>query len=258
MLGYINGVIRKRELLWFLAVLDIKARQRVTALGLLWSLLDPLLMMLVYLFVFSVIFKTRTPNFALHLLLALIPFKFTQSAILTSSQSLIRNKSLIDSAGFPRMVLPISTILSAFLQMLFAFVILIMIGPFLGMKIGISVVFIPVVLVFQILLTIGIGLLTSVANIRYQDISKLLPHVIRVWWYLSPGLYTLDQIPSTLLPLELLNPFAVIFPAYQNVLMNAGLPDFSTWWPSLIVTGVILITGVLVFIREDRTIAKYV
>jgi ABC-type polysaccharide/polyol phosphate export permease len=100
--------------------------------------------------------------------------------------------------------------------------------------------------------------MVSIANTRFQDVSKLLPHAMRVWWYLSPGLYTLDQIPDSILPFELLNPFAVIFPAYQSILMYAELPDFSIWWRSIIVTVLILVAGLIIFIRAERNIAKYV
>jgi len=258
LIGYLGRTFHYRELIRHMVVADRKRKQNNTLLGFLWSFLNPLLSMAVYLFIFKVIFKSKIEDYALYLFWGLLPFRATQMAISDSASSIVSKGRLINSVAFPRIILPVTQVLSSGYQFTLTLLVLIPISFLLGGELSLSLLLLPIIVLLQLVLTMGLALLAATANAYFRDVENLLPHLMRMWFYLSPGVYDMDQVPQSLRRLYLLNPFRVIMPAYREVMMYGRVPDFSQWlWPTAAAVFV-LVAGLLVFYHRESIFPKLV
>jgi lipopolysaccharide transport system permease protein len=260
MIGYLTATFRYKELLRHLVAADLKRKQKNTLLGFIWSFLNPLLTMGVYFFIFGVIFNSRftIENYPLFLFWGLLPFRAGQTAISDSASSIIRNSRLIGNVAFPRLILPLTQVLSSGYELLMTLLVLTPLSLLLGGHIGRSVVLLPVVLLFQAVLVCGLALLAATLDSYFRDVENVLPHLMRMWFYLSPGVYTLDRVPHWFRHFYLINPYSVIMPAYRDLMMYGRVPDFSKWLVPTLITLLIFVTGLVVFWRQERNFPKLV
>jgi ABC-2 type transport system permease protein len=257
-IGYLSETFSYKELLRHLVVADRKRKQKNTVLGFLWSFINPLLTMLVYLFIFGVIFDSKVENYPLFLFWGLLPFRAGQIAITESASSIVRKSRLIGNVAFPRIILPLTQVLSSGYELLMTILVLIPISLFLGGQIGASVLLLPVIMIFQFTLVCGVALIAATMDTQFRDIEKMLPHLMRMWFYLSPGVYTIDRVPEPLRKFYLLNPYSVIMPAYRDVMMYGQVPDFSFWPIPMLITLIIFVAGLLLFWRQETNFPKLV
>jgi lipopolysaccharide transport system permease protein len=257
-IGYLAETFGYKELLRHLVAADRKRKQKNTLLGFLWSFLNPLLTMLVYLFIFGVIFNSKVENYPLFLFWGLLPFRAGQMAITESASSIVRKSRLIGNVAFPRIILPLTQVLSSGYELLLTILVLIPISLFLGGHFGPSVLLLPVILLFQFTLVCGVALIAATLNTYFRDIENMLPHLMRMWFYLSPGVYTINRVPERLRAFYLLNPYSVIMPAYRDMMMYGQVPDFSYWPIPIVITLLIFIVGLLLFWRQERDFPKLV
>jgi lipopolysaccharide transport system permease protein len=257
-IGYLAETFSYKELLRHLVAADLKRKQKNTILGFLWSFINPILTMLVYLFIFGVIFNSKVENYPLFLFWGLLPFRAGQIAITESASTIVRKSRLIGNVAFPRIILPLTQVLSSGYELFMTILVLIPVSLLMGGQIGASILLLPVIMLFQFTLVCGVALIAATMNTHLRDIENMLPHLMRMWFYLSPGVYTIERVPEWLRRFYLLNPYSVIMPAYRDVMMYNQVPEFSFWPIPTAITLFIFVVGLLLFWRQESNFPKLV
>ena len=271
-------VVKARELLANLTQREISGKYRRTALGQLWSLANPIAAIIIYTFVFSFIFQIAAPigdpsglqNYALFLVCALLPWLFFQRVLSQGVDSIVDNAGLVQKVYFPRVVLPLSLMGSSLFTWLFEMGVLIVALIIVG---GLSVLpFIPVVLLFMLLLAVfagGLAMVLSILNVYFRDLSYLVSLILQFWFYLTPILYPVtlvqsqsDKIggiagtPIALYDIYRLNPMEPFVAIFRNLLYDNRLPDLAPVLAASAWALVFVVAGYLLFWRKEKMLAE--
>lgn len=266
MLDNLRRLYGYRPLIQSLVVRDLKARYRGSVLGFLWSFINPLLLLSVYTFVFAVMPGTRVggdaSNRAVFMFCGLLPWSWFSSSLLESSTVLIAGGNLIRKVLFPAEILPLVTVLAGLANFCLGLPILFIFVAYFGGTpiVWTDLLWLPVVMAIQLVLTTGLALLLSVITVHFRDVRDLLANFLTLWFFATPILYPLKDVAnvsSTVRHLMLLNPFAHIAGAYQGILYEPGP---YTEWPRLLIIGgcslVVLAAGFMFFDRLRDTLAE--
>jgi lipopolysaccharide transport system permease protein len=270
------GLVRflQVDLLINLTMRDLRSKYKRSALGWTWSVLNPLVAVVVYSAVFSVFLRiqpsTGDPSglrsYAVFLLVTLLPWQFHVTSLTEATRSITANGPLITKIWFPRWVLPTSAVLARFLTLLVEMaVLLLLIAAIEG---HMAFAWIPVVLILmalQLLFTVGLALMVSAANVYFRDIQHFLGVALAPWMFLTPILYPLNMVPADreflgigYRTLYQLNPMVSWAKAYRNVLYDLRLPSAERWLALVTVTGVVLVVGFWIFHRLEPRMAEEV
>ena len=216
-----------RELVRNLVVRDLKVRYKNSAFGFVWSLLNPLLMMIVLSVVFTLVFERATPveNFPAFLIAGLIPWNFTSTSLSRAVNSVLENHHLIKKVFFPREVIPISVVLANFGHFLLALPVLLVILMFLGVMPNLKVLLMPPLMLIHLELVLGIALLVSCVNVFYRDMGVAMDILLQAWFFATPIFYHHWILPIWLQKPAMVNPLAAIITAYRDVLVFGRFPD---------------------------------
>jgi len=248
-----------------LVVRDLKARYKSSVLGILWSVLNPLFLMLVFTVVFSVMGGNQIRQYPVFVLVGLIPWNFFSGALTSGTISITGNSALVKKVYFPRELLPASALLSNLVNFLFAFAVLVVLLYAFGIGLTIHALWVPVLLLTQLIFTLGLCLLLGSLTVFYRDVLMILEVVVLAWFFVTPVFYSLEMFGDTVTLLGLtfnpaqimrwVNPMASIIDGYRTVLwgtygsngpvgMNAAylLRTFGT-------SVIVLIVGYAVFVR---------
>ncbi len=263
----------RRQLVRYLVQADLKKKGADSLLGNLWWVLDPLLQMLVYVILVSVIFQRKTEAYPLFVFAAILPWKWFTSSIGDAITSVSAQDRLIKQVHFPKLVLPTAAFASGIVNFAFGMI------PLLGLmllfypeKLSVNLLFVPAIAVVQLVFTAALGYVVAAVNVFYRDVGNLSRHLLRLWFYLSPGLYgsltiaSLAESHPSLYQFIGLNPFYTLFTAYREVIYgretaNGGslppmAPDWSALAGVLLVSFVLLIAATIFFKRIEPTFAK--
>jgi lipopolysaccharide transport system permease protein len=260
----LRSLFRYRALIQSLVARELKARYRGTVLGFFWSFVNPLLLLLVYTFVFTVVWPgTRREGlepFALFMLCGILPWTWFQSSLLESCQSLIAGGSLIRKVLFPAEVLPIVTVLTGFAHFCLGLPILCAFLVYYQVPVVISdLAWLPIIVLIQLVLTLGLGLLLSAITVHFRDMRDLLANLLQLMFFATPIIYPLSQVPERYRPLLSLNPFTHLAVAYQGALV---VPGPLTGWRGLVAVGAlavaVFLVGYYVFDRVRDTLPEEV
>lgn len=256
MLNQIRSIWSRRDLLIYFIRTDLKIIYRHKILGFLWTLLDPLLMMLIYLLLVVVIFRRGEPQFPVLLFSALLSWQWFTHSLTKSVTSITGKVRLIQSIYFPKIVLPLSIVFVGLINFFLGLIVLI---PFLFIfeaKFTFNLLWMPVLILLQFLFTVGAAVLCATLGVYFRDLQNILRFGIRIWFYLSPALYSVkDRIPESLIPIYMINPFAVLFNSYKNILVRGTPPSIYI----VIVIGLtilIFISSLTFFGRKEPYLAK--
>jgi lipopolysaccharide transport system permease protein len=263
MLDNLQRLFRYRGLVQTLVTRELKARYRGSVLGFLWSFINPLLLLLVYTFVFSVVlpgFRGDLEPYALFLFCGLLPWTWFSSALLESSHSLIANGNLIKKVLFPVEILPVVAVLSNMFHFFFALPILGLFLLFYTRPVSpFELVWFPVVVLAQLVLTLGIAFFLSALTVHFRDLRDILGNLLTLWFFSTPILYPMSQLPPFGQGLMNLNPFAHLAIAYQEILFYEG--PFGHWkWLLALLAGsfVVFLLGYALFDRLRDSFAEEV
>ena len=249
-----------RELLYFLVWRDIKVRYKQTALGVTWVILQPVVSMVVFTFLFGNLLGVPSGDvpYPIFSFAALLPWNYFASSINKSSTSLVMNTNLVTKVYFPRMVIPISSVLSGLVDFGFGFLVLIGLMVYFRITPTWTVVFLPVFL----LTALGFGFWLSALNVRYRDINYLVPYLIQIWMYLTPVIYSVSLIPEQYRFLLALNPMTAVVEGFRWALLGPYLSSAqapgSILFFSFLITLFVLISGAVFFRRTERTFADVI
>jgi len=256
MFNKIKEIIRHRELLANLVIRDLKVKYRNSILGYLWSLLDPLLTVLLFVLVFHFIVRIKVENYPLFLITAILPWGFFHSSLNGAVVSISQNANLIKKVYFPREIFPISVILSNLINFLFGMLVFIPFIFFFKIKLSPSILFLPLVILIHIFFISGLALLVAHLNVFFNDIAFILKFVLNFWFYASPIFYPIEMVPDKFLNIYMLNPMASIIYAYRWVFIHSKLPDAKYLIMTACISFGTLLFGILFFKRRENIMIK--
>ena len=236
----ISDVMSRRRLVRYLVVADVRKRGSDTFLGNFWWVLDPILQMAVYVVLVALIGRGRDiEHYPLFIFAAILPWKWFTASIVDATTSVASQDRLIKQIQFPKIVLPVAATTAGVVGFAFGLIPLLGIMLFSVERISPFLLLIPVIAAVQFIFTLALALLVAAGNVFFRDLGNVARHVLRLWFYLSPGLYSLaildqvnllDDYPVLRTLLES-NPFAILFEAYRTVIWGTpdGLPTFPHW-----------------------------
>jgi lipopolysaccharide transport system permease protein len=264
MLHNLAQLVRYRGLIQSLVARELKARYRGSVLGFFWSFINPLLLLLIYSFVFAVVLPNRSPDlqpYALFMFCGILPWTWFSSSLLESSNVLISGGNLIKKVLFPAEVLPIVTVLA---NMVHFFLGLPILGLFLlyyrHAPIGVvEILSFPAVVAVQLLLTLGLALIVSSLTVHFRDIKDILSNLMTFWFFATPIIYQMKDIPADRRWLLNLNPFAHLAISYQEILFYPGPFGHWKWLIALLAASVgLFFLGYFMFDRLRDSFAEEV
>lgn len=242
--GFIRGrhFLHLRDLVRELVARDIKLRYKRSVLGLAWSLLTPLLQLLVFYLLFQVILALPISRFSSFTLIGLLVWAWFQTSVSQSANAITANRELVRRPGFRPTVLPVVTVSTNFVHFLLALPILLIVLVIDGSRLGPSLLTLPLVVILQFALTLSLAYLVASANVVFADTQHLVGVILMLLFFLSPIFYDASLVPEDLQPLYRLNPLVRLLDAYRAVLMEGMLPDWqSLLGPCLLSIGLLFV-----------------
>jgi lipopolysaccharide transport system permease protein len=256
MLDLWRVLYRYRELVGVLVAKQIKLRYRGSVLGFLWTLLNPLLLMLVYTLVFSVYLRIDMENYPAFLFSGLLPWMWLSSSLQQGVTSILDNAGLVTRSQFPTEVLPVVTLTANTVNFLFTLPLVFVFLVVFQVPLGLPLLLLPALVVLQYLLALGLVLILSAVNIYYRDLQHIIVHLLTVLQFLTPVFYPVSLVPAWLRPWALLNPFAILVCAFQDVLYFKRPPSSLPLLGLLVCACVLVSIGAAVFNRYKQTFAE--
>jgi ABC-type polysaccharide/polyol phosphate export permease len=262
-------VLSRRRLVRYLVDAEVRKRGANTILGNIWWVLDPLLLMAVYVLLVTIITQRAIPDYPLFIFAAILPWKWFSSAVVDSTNSVVSQQRLIRQIAFPKILLPVAATTAGVVGFAFGMIPLLAIMLLYLPRLSPLILLVPVIAVVQYVFTLGVAVLVAAGNVFVRDLGNLVRHLLRVWWYLSPGLYSISQLEGLsfvqenpiLRTIAVANPFAVLFEAYRAVIYGTPegppfMPDWTSLLVLLILSLVFLAIAAVTFKRLEPSFAK--
>ena len=256
MIEQFRDIWQRRELLLYLVTYELKAEHKNKVLGFLWSFLDPLLLMGAYIILVSFIFQRSEPQFPVLLFCALLGWRWFISSLSRSVTSVTSKVKVVQTTRFPLAMLPLAGVTVGLVDYLAGFVILIPLLFIFDATCTVNVLWLPLLLLVQLVGTIGASLICAVLGTYLSDLGNILVFILRLWFYMSPVLYSVSgRIPERFEAIYMLNPFAALFESYKNILVRGTSP--SEWMVVPVAMAVIaFFVGWWYFAREEHKLVK--
>jgi len=258
-----RDVLSRRRLIVYLVQADLKKTGSDTLLGNIWWVVDPLLQMLVYVVFMGVILQRSTADFPLFVFCAILPWKWFDTAVKDGIQSVVTREKLIKQIYFPKIVLPFASVAAGVVNFAFGLIplmaLLLLAYPYRATA---WVLLIPLVAVVQILFSLAVATLLAAVNVFYRDVGNLARHVLRMWFYLSPILWGIEDVrrfagaSHEIRTLVVLNPFYQLLGSYRNLVYEGRAPEWQGLGVLAVVSVVMLVVSMFVFKRLEPTFAK--
>jgi len=251
-------ISRFRPLVHHLVSSSLRTENAGTVFGFLWWLLDPLLLMVVYVFLIDVILRRGTPDYPVFVLTAVIAWTFFAGATRTSIGQTLAKERLMRQVSFPKAVIPLAATTAEACHFVFGLAVLTVFAIPFGIVPHPVLPFVLVVAAVQLVLTLGVAYLLSALNVFFRDTQHLAVYFFRLWFYLSPALYALADVPPRFRDVYALNPFTTLFTSYRAVLIEHTLPDLSAL--ALVAAGsvLVLVVGYLFFSGTEHLFTKLI
>lgn len=255
---------RFRELIFFLTWRDILVRYKQTLLGGTWAILQPLLQMIIFNFIFGNIAGLSSGGVPrpLFTYAALLPWNLFANAVGDAGRSLVTNRNMITKIYFPRLIIPLSDILSGVLDFAIAFLIMIGMMVVYGFVPNAAIWTLPLYMLLSMVTALGAGLWLSALNVHYRDVKYIIPFLTQFWMLITPIAYEAreiyDRIPEAFQWMFALNPMVGVIEGFRHALLGTPIYSQSTLWISIVTALVLLITGLIYFRSMERTFADTV
>ncbi len=249
-----------RELLYFLVWRDVKVRYKQTVLGAAWAVVQPLLTMVVFSIFFGRLAGIPSDGvpYPLFALVALIPWTFFANALGQASNSLVNSAHLIAKVYFPRLIIPLASVLAGLVDLAVACGVLLLLVLYYGVLPDWRIVWLPGFVLLAIITALGVGLWAAALNVEYRDVRHLIPFVTQIWMFLTPVVYPSSLVPETWRALYNLNPMSGVIDGFRWTLLGANTPPGLPFLASVAAALVMLMTGALYFRRMEKTFADRV
>ena len=252
---YIANAIKYKDLFIELVKKDLKLKYRNSVLGIIWSLLNPLLMMLILSVVFMALFRNEIPNFPVYVLIGRIIYQFFSEATSLALESVYSSGHLIKKVYVPKYFFPLSRVCSSFVNLLIAIILLLIVMAVTGIPFRWINIMALVVLFYLLVISSGIGLLLSAVNVFFRDIKHLYSIVLLMLMYLTPIFYPISIIPDRFMPIIMLNPLYWIVEMFRDVILYGVMPDGTDHLIMMLFMIIFGCLGLFVFYKtQDRFI----
>lgn len=256
MIKLFKDIFSYRELLKTNIKKEVRGKYKGAWLGVLWSYLNPLLMLMVYSVVFSKIMKIEIPNYSMFLFTALIPWTFFTATVAQGSDSIVVNGNILKKVFFPREIIPISVVTSNLINFSFSTIILFAFILISGLGFSWYALFFPLILLIQYLLLLGITLILSAITVYIRDLQHIISVVLMALFYGTPIVYSMDMVPESLKSLIMLNPMSPIIQSYRDILFYKQMPNLKYLGILLIVTIILIYIGLVIFKKLQKNFAE--
>ena len=260
--NYWTDLWRYRELFIILAWRDVSVRYKQTIIGILWAVIRPLLTMVVFTVIFGRIAKLPSDGqapYALLVFAAMLPWTLFANALSESSNSLINNANLIGKVYFPRLIIPAATLVTAFIDFLISFVILLGMMVWYQFLPGWQLLYLPFFILLALLASLGPGLWITALNVKYRDFRYVIPFVVQFGLYVSPVGFSSNVIPEQWRLLYSLNPMVGVIDGFRWCLLGGNSPLYLPGFLlSLAIIALFLYLGVTRFRRTEKTFADLI
>jgi lipopolysaccharide transport system permease protein len=240
-----------RDLLFELTLRDIKVRYKRSVLGIVWSLLNSLAQMRIFRFIFGSVLAVNVPNYTAFLFIGILVWVWFRSGLTQATLSITGNRELVTRPGFPSAVLPVITVMTSLVDFLLAFPILIFFLVAGGSQLTASLLLLPVVMVIQFALTLGLAYILATIQVTFRDMGHLLNVVLSLGFYLTPVFYDVSSVPERYQFIYKFNPMVYLLAAYRKILLEGELPATLPLLALSMAAGLLLYIGYTVFVRAS-------
>ena len=257
----LRAVWQYRELLFFLAWRDIKVRYKQTALGVAWIVLQPLLSTVVFTLLFGGLLKVPSSGapYALFALAALVPWQYFSGSMSRVGTSLVNSANLITKVYFPRLIIPLSGVISTLVDFAIGFAVLVILLIVYRTRLTLNVLWLPAFLLLAVVTALGFGLWLAALNVKYRDVNYLIPFLLQIWMYATPVVY---GIPERFRWVMALNPMTGVAEGFRWALLSGSSTEFAAPGPlvaaSAAISLVVLVTGIVFFRNTEKTFADVI
>jgi len=249
-----------RELLYFLTWRDIKVRYKQTVLGAAWAVIQPFFTMIVFSIFFGGLAKVPSDGvpYPIFSYVALLPWQLFANSLQKAGNSLVGSQALITKVYFPRLVIPISAVLSGLVDFAIAFLVLIGMMFYYGIPLRWTILTLPLFILLALAASLAVGLWLSALNVKYRDVGYIMPFITQFWLFLTPVAYPSSMVPEAIRPFYGLNPMAGVVEGFRWALLGTTGGAGPLMAVSVVVVLVLLIGGFYYFRRFERTFADIV
>ncbi len=255
-----------RELLYFLVWRDVKVRYKQTALGVAWIILQPVVSTVIFTFIFGGLLNVPSNGlpYAVFAYAGLLPWQYFAGSLTRTSTNLVDNANLVSKVYFPRLVIPLSGVVSGLVDFAVGLVILFVLMLIFRLPLSPAVLLLPVFLLLALITALGFGLWLSALNVRFRDIKQLIPFIVQIWMYLTPVIYPVDLLPAPLRPLLALNPMTGVVSGFRWAVLGDAATATGLEAPgllfalSVVMAVVVLVGGLFYFRSTERTFADII
>lgn len=265
----IREVRSRRRLVRYLVAAEVKKRGANTVLGNIWWVLDPLLLMLVYVVLVTIIARRPVDDYPLFIFAAILPWKWFTAAVTDATSSIVSQHRLVKQIAFPKIVLPIAATTAGVVGFAFGMIPLAGIMLLYLDRLSPLILLVPVIAAVQYVFTLAVALVVAAGNVFVRDLGNAMRHLLRLWFYLSPGLYSLSMLDDVALfddrpwlhAIVAANPFAILFEAYRSVIYGTVdgppvAPDWLSLAVLLVISTALVALATVLFKRLEPTFAK--
>lgn len=258
MLHRSSRLLRKRQVIYYrdlireLVVRDLKLLYKRSALGVAWTLINPLLQLLVFAFVFRSVLKVDIPQYASFAFSGLLIWIWTQTALFQATGLITGNRPLVRQPGFPIAVLPIITVSTGLIHFLLALPVLLVFMAINGVQLTAYILLLPLLLILQFILTVSIAYPLAALNVTFRDTQHTLGVLLQLMFYILPIFYNLDQVPDHLRSFYTFNPMVSLLESYRAVLIYGHAPDWQSLLFLTVTSALLLPIGYRIFKRQSQ------
>jgi lipopolysaccharide transport system permease protein len=264
--NYWLDLYRFKELFYILTWRDLKVRYKQTVLGVAWSVIRPLLTMIIFTVVFGKVagLKADDPSvpYALFVLAGILPWQFFANALSEASNSLIGNANLISKVYFPRLIIPASAVITSMVDFLITFVMMLFMFVYFQFIPSVKILFLPIFVVLTFFSAFGIGLYITALNVKYRDFRYIIPFVIQFGLYITPVGFSskvlMDKLPSFVQSIYMLNPMVGVIDGYRWCFFENTPFNIVSFLYAVAVTMVFMYIGVRTFRKMERNFADII
>lgn len=257
MLQRIKNIYAYRDMIYSLVHRELRGRYKGSVLGFLWTYINPLCQIIVYSAVFSVIFRVQIDKFYLYLTIGMMPWVFFNTSVQGGSTCVRAQADLVKKIYFPREVIPISYVTSAFVNMLFSFIIVFFAVFAAGWGFNpLALLFLPLIMIIEYILALGIAFIVSAVTVYFRDLEQIVGVMMMAWIYLTPIMYDVDFIPEQFRTLFFINPMTPVIVVYHDILYYRVIPSSESLLQAVLVSLAIFAVGFLLFWKLDQGFAE--
>jgi lipopolysaccharide transport system permease protein len=256
MLNNFKEIIQYRQMLISIVRRDLRSRYKGSFLGFLWTFINPLLQLIVYSIVFPYLLKVQQENYAMFLFVALLPWIFFTSSVQGATTSIVAGANLVKKVYFPRAILPLSVVCTNLMNYVYCLVIVFSALLLTGVHLTFNVFWFPAVLLIEFVFILGLALILSAFYVKFRDLEHVVGVVTFVWFYLTPIVFPISIFPEQVAKLLSYNPMVPIIDSFRDILLFGRGPEWGSLAYAASVGIVLLLIGVLIFRRSEKTFAE--